>query len=549
MNGNYAQYQLIRPLSKGGMGEIFLAKSSSGQQVVIKRLLPHLAQSKSVILRFKREQNLQSKLNHNRIVPIIDVGMDGNAPFSVMPYIQGQSLHERLSAGRPLSVHQANRVTNDIGAALAFAHQHGVLHRDIKPNNILLTGEGAAYLIDFGIATEPLTEEQSRLTSIDDHAGLGTRLYMAPEVLQQGMPASIYSEVYSFGTTVYEMLTARAYAKALTEQGHSLYQNVPTALASVLQLSTNTAPSQRYPSIAHFLSAFNEAVQSISYSSRNVSPLVVQNFNPSPSQTPAVRNTPSNTPRSSSKVPYITPKKQNSGVAIFLVLALLIVCVILLFLSTMLSGLSVAPTTIRQQLSSTTTQVPTLVSLQGVADATATPFVLRAVLVTPTVQNSPPAGGATPVLAAWGRGHIVTTISMLTNIYRIQGGTELIGIANYNTRGQLTGQYYYDPIENSWQWEVTFTNGNGWASQDDLSSITLTTTLPLESWDDSTSVRNRARSMLRTDASTRANGQTLQPNTRLTTRSFVFNEGIWWWQVTTDGGLAGWIPQSELYTP
>ena len=548
MQGQRDIYVLIKLLGKGGMGEAWLAQNSRGQQVVIKKLLPDLVDNYTVLARFQREQKIQSMLQHPHIVPIIDTGYDGRVPFSVMLYIDGRSLQERLENGRPLNIEQTAYVVNYIGSALHYAHQRGVLHRDIKPSNILLKADGMAYLIDFGIATEPLTEEQARLTHVDSHAFLGTRFYMAPEVLQ-GMPATRFSEVYSFGVTVYEMLTATSYTKMLAEYSGMLYQKLPTSLVPVIQKATHPSMQQRYQTIEEFVSAFRVVVQSISVSSRRVELTPV--LPPPRQETSRVVMPVVNKVSSAPAMKPVRPHQRSSGVSVFLFLAFVMLGVILILLVSFLQPAQLSTQLLRQPTMPTpnmpllgsvllaNTQPPTI-PLAVSLDFPTAEVATEAPVVQSRLQPTP------PYLEAWGQGFVVITTGSAVNVYATFGSDRVVGVANYNTSGELTGQYYYDPQQNRWQWEVLFSNVAGWVWQDELMSPTALTTLPLESWGDGTRLRITRSTYLRIAPETSATGQVISLGTVAIARQFAFSEGRWWWRVTTNNGMSGWIPQTSL---
>jgi serine/threonine-protein kinase len=216
-------YVIERELGGGGMSRVFLAHEMKlGRPVVIKTLPEEVAESISRE-RFSREVMVSANLQHPHIVGVLDAGDADGLPYFVMPFVEGESLRARLTRDGALGVAQSVSILRDVARALAFAHARGVIHRDIKPDNILIA-HGSALVADFGVAKAvqrarserrgprpdgPFTTNSSvgRLTSIG--VSLGTPAYMSPEQVAGDPNADHRADLYALGATAYEMLTAR----------------------------------------------------------------------------------------------------------------------------------------------------------------------------------------------------------------------------------------------------------------------------------------------------------------------------------------------------
>jgi tetratricopeptide (TPR) repeat protein len=211
-------YTIERELGGGGMSRTYVAEETSlRRHVVVKVLSPDLAVGVSVD-RFKREIQLAAALQHPHIVPVLSAGDTHGLPYYTMPFVDGESLRARLARG-PLSVSEAVGILRDVAKALAFAHAHGVVHRDIKPDNVLLAG-GSATVADFGIA-KAITAARTHapgatLTQLG--TALGTPAYMAPEQAAGDPDTDQRADIYSFGIMAWEMLVGQPPFHGLTPQ-------------------------------------------------------------------------------------------------------------------------------------------------------------------------------------------------------------------------------------------------------------------------------------------------------------------------------------------
>jgi serine/threonine protein kinase len=192
------QYTLLRRLARGGMSEIYLVSHEGSKQICALKIVRCEDEEYSQCL--EREVLALTTLKHEHIIPTLDSGKQDGLCYYAMPYIESGSLKERI-VPRPLMMEEAGAILTQIAEALHFLHTHGIIHRDIKPGNILVDATDHVWLIDFGLANN--IEGVSNRT--DTNHFLGTPYYMAPELVEK--PASTSSDIYALGVVVYEMLT------------------------------------------------------------------------------------------------------------------------------------------------------------------------------------------------------------------------------------------------------------------------------------------------------------------------------------------------------
>jgi eukaryotic-like serine/threonine-protein kinase len=261
------RYTIERELGRGGMATVYLARDARHQRyVAVKVLRPELA---TVVgwERFLTEIRLTARLQHPHILTLIDSGDTGEYLWYAVPYIRGESLRVRLLRERQLPIPDALRLARQIGSALAFAHHQGVIHRDVKPENILLH-ESEAVLADFGIARALADAGGERLTQ-SGHS-LGTPQYMSPEQATGDPQIGARSDQYSLAAVVYEMLageppfsgpTAQAIiAKLLVERPvalRTLRETASKALESVIMRALSKSPADRFDSVEEFSAALD----------------------------------------------------------------------------------------------------------------------------------------------------------------------------------------------------------------------------------------------------------------------------------------------------
>jgi TolB-like protein/tetratricopeptide (TPR) repeat protein/tRNA A-37 threonylcarbamoyl transferase component Bud32 len=257
------RYVIERPLGQGGMATVYLAEERKhSRRVAVKVLNPELSRSLGTE-RFLREIRIAAGLSHPYILPLIDSGEADGWLFYVSAYVAGGSLRDRLSRERTLPLGDALRVAGEVGAALESAHRNGYLHRDVKPENILMA-EGHALLADFGVAFVRSRSAAEALTSMG--LALGTPEYMSPEQASGERDLGVPSDVYSLACVIFEMLTgappfrgpnARAtMAMQVTKappSSRTSRPELPASLDRVLVKALAKAPEDRYASVGEFV--------------------------------------------------------------------------------------------------------------------------------------------------------------------------------------------------------------------------------------------------------------------------------------------------------
>src|SRR5258705_8096839 len=203
-----AAYGVERDLGAGGMSRVFRGEETRlARRVVVKVLPPELAAEISVD-RFNREIQLSASLQHPHIVPLLAAGGEADVLYYTMPFVEGEALRTRLSRDGELPVKDAVRILKDVADALAYAHARGVVHRDIKPDNVLISGHHAV-VADFGVAKAvSQAKTESGLTSVG--LALGPPAYMAPEQAAGDHTMDHRVDIYAVGAMAYEMLTGRS---------------------------------------------------------------------------------------------------------------------------------------------------------------------------------------------------------------------------------------------------------------------------------------------------------------------------------------------------
>ena len=266
------RYRVEKPLGEGGMATVYLAQDlRHDRHVALKVLKPELAEALGA-QRFLKEIQVTASLQHPHILPLYDSGNANGVLFYVMPLVRGETLRERLTRDKELTIDDTVHLVRQVAGALDFAHRQGVIHRDIKPENILLQ-EGEALLADFGIALAVRGAAAARLTGTG--LSIGTIQYMSPEQAAGERDIDARSDIYSLGAVAYEMLvgeppvtglTARAMiAKLMTEMPASprtRRSDVPASVDAAIQRALSKEPTDRFATARDFGDALSVAVPS-----------------------------------------------------------------------------------------------------------------------------------------------------------------------------------------------------------------------------------------------------------------------------------------------
>jgi beta-lactam-binding protein with PASTA domain len=258
------RYRIINRLGSGGMAEVWCAEDTQlDRKVALKILQPRFAQDREFVERFRREASAAAGLQHPNVVSVFDRGEFDGTYYIAMEYVEGASLRDLINRG--MSVEAAVGVTRQILAAARFAHSHGVIHRDLKPGNVLVDRHGRASVADFGIAKAGVSEI-TQTGSV-----MGTAQYLSPEQAQ-GLEVTAASDLYSIGVILYEGLTGRvpfeadsAVAVALKQVSEAprppseLNPAVPRALDAVVLKALAKDPANRFASVDEFATALDAA--------------------------------------------------------------------------------------------------------------------------------------------------------------------------------------------------------------------------------------------------------------------------------------------------
>ena len=264
----FGHYHIVAPLGEGGMAAVYKAYQPAMERYVAIKVLPrHLASSEEFTARFRREARMLAQLQHSHILPVFDYGEAEGYPYIVMPFVPSGTLADLLRNNR-LSLPQVRYIMTQIGEALSYAHGRGMIHRDVKPSNVLIDESGNCLLTDFGLAR--MAEASTKLTG--SGTVMGTPAYMSPE---QGTGANIdhRSDIYSLGIILYEMVTGRVPYQAETPiavvfkhiqaplpSARTLNPNLPEAVELVLLKALAKSRDDRFQSAKDFVQALQKSL-------------------------------------------------------------------------------------------------------------------------------------------------------------------------------------------------------------------------------------------------------------------------------------------------
>jgi eukaryotic-like serine/threonine-protein kinase len=277
-----AGFELIRKLGEGGMGATYLARQESMDRLVaLKILRKSLSRDEEFVARFRREAQLAGKLDHVNIVQAIDVGEAAGFHYLIMEYVEGRNLNDLLPESGPMSEDLALHFVIQIARALGFADKQDIIHRDIKPDNVMVTAENIAKLCDFGLARQ--TGSESKLTQTG--TAMGTPHYVSPEQARGDRGVDIRSDIYSLGATLYHLVTGETpfsgssavvvMTKHLTEQlpwPQDINPGLSESCAQVISRMMAKNPADRYQTPAELVTDLEMAIDGKAPDEANLAP-------------------------------------------------------------------------------------------------------------------------------------------------------------------------------------------------------------------------------------------------------------------------------------
>lgn len=265
-----AGYEILRVIGQGGMGVVYAAVQQSLQRpVAIKILAPHLESQTDVIARFVREIHLLTRLTHPNIVDIIDAGVtDDGRHYYVMEYIDGLSL-ERIIRKHRVRPHTAVAILKQIVAGLKAAHKQGILHRDLKPGNILLDRNAVVRIADFGLAAVAVAHREDSEPMTRTEGRLGTVGYMSPEQINAADQCDERSDIYAVGVIFYQMLTGQL-PHGVFKPASELVPGLTSAADRLIEKCIRTDPDERYQSADQLLESVGKLERRITRTRRKL---------------------------------------------------------------------------------------------------------------------------------------------------------------------------------------------------------------------------------------------------------------------------------------
>jgi serine/threonine protein kinase len=410
-------YKIVAQVGQGGMATIFKAyQTNLDRYVALKVMHPALKEDHSFVMRLQREATVIAKLSHPNIVAVHDFREYEGIPFLVLQYIEGKTLKDVLKEQK-LNTQQILNIVRPVADALSYAHARGVLHRDVKPSNILIDNEGHVYLSDFGLARIA----QSGESTASQDMMIGSPHYLSPEQAKSE-PVDVRTDVYSLGVVLYEMFTGRVPFKAETTYATILAQindppppprsinpKVPPAVEQVILKALAKNPNDRYPSVREMMRALENAARGPRETDEPAAPIPLVEYKPSPevvTPPPQARvTTPPSKPSAAPTQRAPTPARRVQKPRAWLPLAIVLVAFVAFIACLGLGALALIP-----GLGGTPT--PIIITVATPTRALVPPTATKP-LVFPAIQSPTRAISPTPALGI--RGKIAYTVATGSN--------------------------------------------------------------------------------------------------------------------------------------